>query len=139
MRSKFNKKHHFEKLRVSAFQFRRNWRLRMRLSRAMAISNRTAPRSDASGVGRFRRRTGRGRTPSASRFRKFVKSSLHALFTNSRKGAIAELQRNSVEFLRKYWELIENGKNRSGFSKSANLQSCKCANSARSHSGVAST
>ena len=50
LRSKCNKKHHSEKLRVSAFQFRRNQRLRMRLSRATAISNRTAPRSDASGV-----------------------------------------------------------------------------------------
>ena len=38
VRSKLNKKHHFEKLRVSGIQFRRNWRLRMRLSRDMSDS-----------------------------------------------------------------------------------------------------
>ena len=48
--SKFNKKHQIGKLRVPGIQFRRNWRLRMRLSRDIAISNRTALRSDASGV-----------------------------------------------------------------------------------------
>ena len=46
LRSEINNKHHFGKLRVSAFQRRGNSLLRMRRSRDMTISNRTTSWSD---------------------------------------------------------------------------------------------
>ena len=79
LRSKFNTKKENGKLRVSGIQFRKNLRLRMRLSRDMAFSNRTSLWSDASGVfeshrsavRRLCRRASRGNLVKTHRFHEF--------------------------------------------------------------------